>query len=244
MQHVVNPFDETFRRAVESKSTATTPNLQNNIDHMINMNLPPTKIPLSSSGAIVSSTVVTVVATSEESTLHTPHVLPFYDDSRYRSSNNLVALSNVATSTSDMMTAVVAKQPHSEITKCSNANKRKRQFPRQLVPENENKVENIPKLMMISSSPIKTVRERLKDAILRGGNKCKPVDEVSTKPEVKLNVEVGNKIVQKTLSLTAKTTESDDEKRNLFERNREAAKRYRFVQNLIADLKIYKLINF
>lgn len=49
LQHV-NPFDETFRRAVESKSNDTTPT------------------------QLLPSDPITV----EEETLHTPHVLPFY----------------------------------------------------------------------------------------------------------------------------------------------------------------------
>lgn len=54
LQH--NPFDETFRRAVESKSTASTPNHND-----------------------MSGSIMLHEALKEEETLHTPHVLPFYN---------------------------------------------------------------------------------------------------------------------------------------------------------------------
>lgn len=244
LQHVVNPFDETFRRAVESKSTATTPNLQHNhiADILSTDNSTISKLSSSSSSAIISSStnngngqsIVSVAHhqhhthhAAEEATLHTPHVLPFYDDSRYRSSNNsLVAVSNVST-TSETMTL-----EHSN--KLANGCKRKRPFPRQFV-----KVENVPTLVLSSSSssPLKTVRERLKDSILRGNKFTKvdktPVATTVQKPEVKLCI-VEKTSVRKTLrdapsSSTSKSTSENDEKRKLFERNREAAKRYRSV---------------
>lgn len=60
LQHV-NPFDETFRRAVESKSTATTPNQHStDVNHLM-----------------MIETLKGEVAGEE--TLHTPHVLPFFE---------------------------------------------------------------------------------------------------------------------------------------------------------------------
>lgn len=57
LQHV-NPFDETFRRAVESKNDADTPT-----------NLPPS------------------IDLTEDETLHTPHVLPFFSNTNVKKSN-------------------------------------------------------------------------------------------------------------------------------------------------------------
>lgn len=54
MQHV-NPFDETFRRAVESKCSATTPN-QNDVNHLM-----------------------MIETLKETETLHTPNVGPCFD---------------------------------------------------------------------------------------------------------------------------------------------------------------------
>lgn len=279
----MNPFDETFRRAVESKSTATTPNLQHNGDDDGNHN-----------NHMLLSDVLKCTAAAEES-LHTPHVLPFYDDCRYRCiatvsdattsahpddvcftrSGGVVTESRSTGETSagstKTLTVMCRKRkllkqtikPISLLIKSATPIEVKDAHPVVTATEAENGtnfVKIVPKVTTISKQhllrftkatplpdqpksseePVKSVRQKLKESILRSNKESvtksvieptrvavlsshviKPITSQSIrKPPPKLT---GN---NKNLTIT---TAVNDSKHKLFERNREASKRYRFI---------------
>lgn len=279
LQHV-NPFDETFRRAVESKSTATTPNLQNNGDDDDNH-----------SHHMLLSDVLKCTAAAEES-LHTPHVLPFYDDCRYRC---IAAVSDATTSAhpddvsfnrSGGVTEQNVTGETAVSTKTLTVICRKRKLLKQTskpinvliksVPPIEvkdahpvaadNEAENITKFVKIvpkvttiskphlqrftkstppldqpksSEEPVKSVRQKLKESILRSNKESatKFVIEPSRvavlsshviKPSAMQSArKAPPKLTSHNKNVTTMTTVNDS-KHKLFERNREASKRYRF----------------
>lgn len=275
LQHV-NPFDETFRRAVESKSTATTPNLQHNGDDDGNHHM-------------LLSDVLKCTAAAEES-LHTPHVLPFYDDCRYRcieavsdantsahpddvcggviTEPKVTGVPSTSASSTKTLTVICRKRkllkqtskPITVLIKSVPPIEIKDEHPVETATEAQNVtkfVKIVPKITTISKQhlqrftkatplrneakssdePVKSVRQKLKESILRSsmGSAPKPAIEPTRVAVLSSHVikPITSQLARKVPPLTGHkknvtTTIANDSKHKLFERNREASKRYRF----------------